>query len=170
VAEGLRVIFQSATKWVLILAVATPILFFVEIGRETTWNSWDPAWQLSCYREVTKVVEANTSPDEVVLSFWPGYVFESGRQYFPGLEDHFVYRIMNKISPEERARYHVISKDQVMCAINRRTVNVLVVPSRLIEYYTDLSPSEIQEFHAAVDANYSVVSKIKDIAVYRRRP
>jgi hypothetical protein len=86
------------------------------------------------------------------------------------LEDHFVYRIMNKISPEERARYHVISKDQVMCAINRRTVNVLVVPSRLIEYYTDLSPSEIQEFHAAVDANYSVVSKIKDIAVYRRRP
>jgi hypothetical protein len=169
VAEGLRVTFRSGRKWALILAVVAPMLFAFEIGKETARNSWDPVWQLSCYREVTKVVEDNTSPDDVVLSFWPGFVFESGRQYFPGLEDHFVYRIMNKISPQERARYHVISKEQIMSAIGNGTVNVLVIPPWIIEYYQNLSPTEIQSFHATVDANYRLVGQIRDIAVYRRR-
>jgi Dolichyl-phosphate-mannose-protein mannosyltransferase len=170
VAEGLRVTFRAGRKRVIALALAAPILFGVEIGRETARDSWHPVWQLSCYREVTRVVEANSGPDEVVMSFWPGFVFESGRRYFPGIEDHFVYRIMNKISPEERARYHVISKDQVMRAITGREINVLVVHPWVIEYYHDLSPRELQEFHEAVDANYSLVSNIRDIAIYRRRP
>ncbi len=170
VAEGLRVTFQVGRKRVIALALATPILFAVEIGRETAQNSGHPVWQLSCYREVTRVVEANSSPDEIVMSFWPGFVFESGRRYFPNLEDHFVYRVMNKISPEERARYHVISKDQVMRAITGRETNLLIVPQWIIEYYHDLSPREIEEFHEAVDANYSLLTEIRGIAIYRRRP
>jgi hypothetical protein len=170
VAEGLRVTFQAGKKRVIALALAAPILFAVEIGRETAQNSWHPVWQLSCYREVTQVVETNSGPDEVVMSFWPGFVFESGRRYFPNLEDHFVYRVMNKISPEERVRYHVISKDQVMRALTGRETNVLVIPQWIIEYYHDLSPREIEEFHEAVDANYSLISEIRGIAIYRRRP
>ena len=64
------------------------------------------------------LIEANSRPDEIVLAFWPGYIFESGRRYLPGLENNFVYRIMNKIAPAERTRYHVISHDQVMSAIS----------------------------------------------------
>ena len=169
VVEGLRVTFQSGKKWAVILALIAPSLFFVEIGRETAQNSRDPVWRLSSYYEVTRIVEANTSPDEVVLSSWPGFVFQSGRQYFPGLEDHFVYRVMNHTSSEERARYHIISKDQIMSAINGRAVHVLVISPWVAEYYNELSPGEIQEFHNAVDANYSLVSKVHDIAVYRRR-
>jgi hypothetical protein len=88
VTEGLRVTFLVGRKRLIALALAAPILFAGEIGRETARNSWNPVWQLSCYREVTKVVEANSSPDEVVLSFWPGFVFESGRRYFPNEQDH----------------------------------------------------------------------------------
>jgi Dolichyl-phosphate-mannose-protein mannosyltransferase len=170
VAEGLRVTFRAGRKRVIALALAAPLLFAVEIGRETAQNSGHPVWQLSSYGEITRVVEANSGADEVVMSFWPGYLFESGRRYFPGLEDHFVYRIMNKISPEERARYHVISKDQVMRAITGRETNLLVVPQWILEYYHALSPHEIEEFHEAVDANYSLVSEIRGVAIYRRRP
>jgi hypothetical protein len=170
VAEGLRITSQVGRKRIIALALAAPLLFTVEIGRETAQNSGHPVWQLSCYREVTRVIEANSRPDEVVMSFWPGFVFESGRLYFPNLENHFVYRIMNKISPDERAHYHVISKDQVMRAITGREINVLVVPQWIIEYYHDLSPREIEEFHKAVDANYSLISEIRGIAIYRRRP
>ena len=169
VTEGLRVTLQAGRKRVIALALAAPLLCAFEIGTETARNSWHPVWQLSCYREVTKVIEANSRPDEVVMSFWPGFVFESGRRYFPGLEDHFVYRVMNKISPEERAHYHVISKDQVMRAITGRETNVLVVPQWIIEYYHDLSPREIEEFHEGVDANYSLIREIRGIAIYRRR-
>ena len=57
-----------------------------------------------------------------------------------------------------------------MHAIETRAVHLLVIGAWMKEFYGNLSPSEIAAFHAAVDANYSLVSKIGDIEVYRRRP
>ena len=169
VAEGLRVTLRAGGKRVVALALVAPILFTIEIGRETARNSGHSIWRLSSYRETTKVIEANTSSDEVVMSFWPGFVFESGRRYFPGLENHFVYRVINKMSPEERTRMHVVSKDQIMRAITGGEINVLVIHPWILEYYHDLSPAEIQEFHSALDANYSLLRNIDRVEIYRRR-
>ena len=160
---------RAGGKRVVALALVAPILFTIEIGRETARNSGHSIWRLSSYRETTKVIEANTSSDEVVMSFWPGFVFESGRRYFPGLENHFVYRVMNKMSPEKRTRMHVVSKDQIMRAITGSEINVLVIHPWILEYYHDLSPAEIQEFHSALDANYSLLRNIDRVEIYRRR-
>jgi hypothetical protein len=170
VAEGLRVTFQSGRKRIIALIMIAPLLFAFEIGRETARNSWHAVWQLSTYDEVTKVVEANSSPDEEVISFWPGFVFESGRRYFPGLEDHFVFRIINKTTAEEKYRYHVPSKDQILRAIADRETSVLIIHPWILEYYHDLSPDELQEFHAVVKANYSLVSRIQEVEIYKRMP
>jgi hypothetical protein len=86
------------------------------------------------------------------------------------MENHFVYRIINKISPEERARYHVVSKDQIMRAITGRETSLLVIHPWILEYYHDLSPRELQEFHEAVDANFSLISNVTNVEIYRRRP
>jgi hypothetical protein len=119
---------------------------------------------------MTRLIEANSSPDEVVLSLWPGYVFASGRRYFPGLENHFVYRIMNKIGPAERTRYQVVSHDQVINAISRREIPLLVLSPWLEEYEHTLSPGEIQAFHEIIKTNYLPVSGVAEITIYRRRP
>jgi len=81
-----------------------------------------------------------------------------------------VYRVLNKISAEERARYHVVSKDQIMRAITGRQTGLLIIHPWILEYYHDLSPRELQEFHEAVDANYSLVSSVTGVDIYRRRP
>ena len=81
-----------------------------------------------------------------------------------------VYRITTRIGPEARARYHVASNDEIMRAIETRAVNLLVIGAWMKEFYASLSPSEIEAFHAAVNANYSLVSKIGEIEVYRRHP
>jgi hypothetical protein len=169
VAEGLRVTIRPGRKWVVLLPVAAAVLFFVEIGTETGMNSGDPLWEMSHYREVAGIVEANSNPTDVVLSFWPGFVFESGRRYFPGLEDHFVYRIMSKISPEARAQYHVVSKDEIMKAISSGAVQVVVVHPWIAEYVQNLSPAEIQALGTTIVANYSLVSRVWGISVFRRR-
>jgi hypothetical protein len=168
VAEGLRVALVSWRRRVPLLALAVPILFAGEISRETMTNSQYSWCQLSSYRKVAEAIKSHSSPDDVVLSFWPGYVFESGRRYFPGMEDHFVYRITSRISPEARARYHVVSKDQVTRAVSTGAVSTLIIGAWMGEYYENLSPSEIQGFHAAVRANYSLVSRIGDVAIYQR--
>ena len=170
VAEGLRVTFQVGGRRVIALALAAPLLFAVETGRETRQNSGHPVWQLSCYREVTKIVEENSRPDEIVMSFWPGFVFESGRRYVPGLENHFVYRIMNKISANEQRRYHVASQDQIMSAVASGVPELLIIHPWILEYYHDLTSSEIQEFRVAVDANYFMISEVRGIAIYRKKP
>jgi hypothetical protein len=169
VAEGLRVIIQPKREWVLLLALLVPILFFGETKVESSRISTGPEWRPSSSRRVAEAIEANSRPDDVVLSFWPGYVFESGRQYFAGMEDPFVYRIMDRISPQARAQYHVVSKDQIMRAVSSRAVSVLVVGTWMLDYYQNLSPAEIREFHSTLDANYSLVQNIDGVEVYQRR-
>lgn len=169
VAEGLRVTFLAGRKRLLALAVAVPILFAVELGKETARNSWHPVWQLSNYGEITSVVEENSYPDEIVLSFWPGFVFESGRRYFPGLEDHFVFRIINKTTPEEKAHYHVPSKDQILRTIKAREARVLIIHPWILEYYHDLSPDERAQFDDAVARNYVLLKTVEKVEIYRRR-
>ena len=68
-----------------------PILFFYGLKREAAEYAPAPNQQISSFRRVTEVLEANSQEKDVVLSIWPGYVFEAGRQYFPGSENQFNY-------------------------------------------------------------------------------
>ncbi len=169
IIEGLRITWRAGKKRTIALALVALILFAVEIDAETAGQSQDPVWQVANYREVARLIEANSGPDEVVLSFWPGYIFESGRQYFPGLEDNFVSRIMNQTSPAEKTRYHIISHDRVMSAISRREVNLLIVSPWIGEYENSLSPDDNRAFHDTIRSNYSLLGGVKGVAIYRRR-
>jgi len=167
-AEALRVIFRSRRKWVVVgLAVLAPIIFFRETKRGAAEFAVNVDSQLSSFRQVTQAIEANSNADDVVLSFWPGYVFESGRRYFPGSEDDFNYYIANEVSPEARARYHLVSKDEIMNVVSNRAVAVLVTSPYIFDNH--LSPAELQTFRADVNANYSLVTRIGANEVFRRR-
>lgn len=169
VAEGLRVAFRSSKLWVLGLAAATPFLFMTGIKTERSGVTSRPEWSLNSYRQVTEAVEANSAPLDVVLSFWPGYVFESGRQYFPDLEDNFVYRIMAHTTSDEKARFHVVSHEQIMAGISECRPAILVIHPWIIEYNQNLSQAQIQSFREAVAVNYSLVSNFDGVEVYTRR-
>lgn len=170
IAQALRVIFQSGKKWVVVFALVVPILFFLEKDENAWQCSRPPMARISSFETITQAVKSNSNPDDVVLSPWSEYVFESGRKYFPGSEDKFNYSITGKMSPEARARYHVISKDEAMRAVFAGTVKVLVTcPWVFDEHDPDLLPGQLQAFHAAMDANYIFVGGIDGVWVYRRR-
>lgn len=167
VAEGMRVTFRAGTKWMVLAAVLAPFLFVHDINRGAVEYAGAPESQLSSYRRITQAIEANTAPDDIVLSFWPGYVFESGRRYFPGAENHFAYYINGKITSEERSRYHVVSNNQIISALSARAVGVLVTSPWLFD--RNLRPSELNAFRATLDDNYLLVERIGSLAIYRRR-
>ena len=168
-AEGLRVAFRSSAKWVVALAIMLPIFSFYEISAGAKAWAGYPWAPLSSYRRVTQVIEANSKADDVVLSLWPGYVFESGRRYFPGAEDHFNYAVARKIDPEARSRYHVIFNDEIMSAVASRSVQLLVTDPNIWHFKVFLSPAERAAFRTTVDANYELVATIDGVEVYRRR-
>jgi hypothetical protein len=168
IAEGLRVTWKAGKKRSIALALVGAIYCAVEIGAETATRSGDPICRVSSYSEAARLIEANSQPDEVVLSFWPGYVFESGRQYFPGLDDNFVFRIMNKTGPTEKLRYHVVSPERITSAISHREVNLLVLGDWLGEYEKNLSRGQLQAFHDAIQSNYLPLAGGEKFAIYRR--
>jgi hypothetical protein len=171
VVEGLRVMLRRGRKWAFVLPAVAALLFWAEVPRESLWNSNAPEWQMKSYQSVATAIAANSSPDEAVLSFWPGYVFESGRRYWPGLEDNFTFRISNKISSQERSRYHVASAHEVVNAIVSRQVRTVVIAPRNVqkEFYQDLSEAELKTLQAALATNYSVIGQMGDVQIYRRR-
>ncbi len=167
--EGIRAVFLRDRKRVLAfaLAVAAPLLMGAEVGRDPWLFGTPSLWRLDSYRQVSQVIAANTRPGEVVLSFWPGFVFESGRGYFPGLENDYALRLMEKQPPDLRAEYHLTSYQQIMRAIDTQETTVLVIHPRINEYFETISAAQVQAFHAAVDANYSRIANIDDIEIYK---
>jgi hypothetical protein len=169
VAEGLRVILRLGKSGAVVLAIAIPFLFYSGIKGEIEEYSSPPAMRLSSYRKVAEVIEANSSANDVVLSFWPGYVFESGRQYFPGSENHFNYLVGYKISPEARTRYHILSKQEVTNAISTRAADIFVSTWNGYHLFSSMTPAEFVAFRAALQANYALVGSVDRVGVYRRR-
>ncbi|MFH1263006.1 MAG: hypothetical protein V1495_06135 [Pseudomonadota bacterium] len=69
-------------------------------------------------REVHAVGEAIqelTCPDDEVLSWWNGYLVESGRRFLPGMNQGFVVTKMEeKLTPEQVARYRIATVPQIV--------------------------------------------------------
>jgi hypothetical protein len=167
-AEGWRIIFQSGRKWVVTLAVLAPLLFVFGIRREAWEYSRNPMWRISSYEKVTAAIESKSRPEDVVLSLFPGYVFESGRRYFPNMEDQFTFRIIDKISRDAAERYHIVTREQIDDAVSKRVPELLVIfPGS--EYFNSLSVAERQAFSAEIELNYSLATMVDDVAVYRRK-
>jgi hypothetical protein len=173
VAAGVQVLSSSGRRWLALLAVTLPVLFVTGIGRDVRQYSRDANWKLSAYHNVAEAIKAQTSPDDVVLSFWPGYVFESGRRYFPALENNWGYTVMKITSPADRAQYHIVSNDDVVNAISKRTATLLILLSfkaeLMTQYFDNLSPAEKSDFDKALSDNYVPVSTVDNVLIYRRR-
>ncbi len=170
-AEGIRKIAGRVGKWAIPLLLGAPMAFAWQLNRET---SDPPPWKtdLPSYYQIARKVEINSAPNDVVLSFWPGYVFESGRRYFPGLEDNFTNRVTDLVTPSERIRYHLVRTSEVLDAVSSGGVGVVVFAPYpwMDEFYANLSPTELAVFHAALRTNYSRLCQVGTVSVYARKP
>jgi len=72
-----------------------------------------PNWTLERVREVSAAIDELAMPNEEIASFWPGYIFESKTVPYPGYEDDFGLTVSRNLTPEERARYHVVSPVEI---------------------------------------------------------
>ena len=62
----------------------------------------------------------------MVLAFWPGYVFESGRVYLPGLENHFALGVSEKLTLEQKIHYHLAGRELILTALEEQSPRVVV--------------------------------------------
>jgi hypothetical protein len=84
--------------------------------------------QISDARAVSRAVDRVARKDEVVMSFWPGFIYESDVRQFPGLESDFAPFVLSNthLSARRAADYRMLSTDDMKRAINNHAVRVIV--------------------------------------------
>ncbi|MCE5266944.1 MAG: glycosyltransferase family 39 protein [Planctomycetaceae bacterium] len=133
-------------------------------GRVATGNVRSEK-SLASFRAVSRYIESVTRPDDVVLSVWPGYVYESGRRFFPGLENDFGLAVSGRLSAEDRNAYKIAGREEVLAAIRGRSAGAVVIGGYWMD---DCYPqrAERKELVAALEGNYALGREIDGIKVF----
>lgn len=86
--------------------------------------------KLDSIRSVSRKIDELLPSGGVVLSMWPGYIFETKSFPLAGVENHFAADIAAKLPSHLHQRFHVMSKREMAQAIARRVPDAVVLTPR----------------------------------------
>lgn len=83
-------------------------------------------WTVSKMGEVAKKLDFYTAPGEQVIAFWPGFFIGSKAEIYPGLENHFGIAASRKLGSDQRRRYKLLAKDEILALVRAGAVDIVV--------------------------------------------
>jgi hypothetical protein len=136
---------------------------FVGSGEEVSGIDQGRAfnWKISTVSAVSRAIDGLAAPGERVMSLWPGYIFQSKAEAFPGLENNSATFLADGLRPDQLERYHILSPAQIQAAIASHIPKLVVVGNQE-SMLVDPEPFE----NALVSGGYKVVSKIGDTRLW----
>ncbi len=120
-------------------------------------------WTLEQVTAVSAAIDQLAMPGEEVLSFWPGYIFASSAEPYPGFENQFGMGIAYALSPEKRQRYHIISEAGIHQAVASHGARIAVVGNQgtyIGGAYYDASIGLLE------NNGYRAVRRLNDAIIY----
>jgi hypothetical protein len=126
-------------------------------------------WKLQRVIEVSRAVDQITSAGETVASFWPGDIFETKTNPFPGLESDFGLHVSEKLTSQQRARYHILSPTEIAADFAAHRPRVVIVRRQVLSAATprDLPLRRGDIFRGSLLADgYILVRSIGGISIY----
>jgi len=91
-------------------------------------TSSDSTRRVADVRRASRAVNRLTHENEVVLAFWPGFVYETHARQMPGLESDSAPAAVDNIhlSPARAAKYRMLSSGEISSAIRNHAVRIIV--------------------------------------------
>ena len=129
----------------------------------------DQCWQLDHYRKICHRIEALSDPNDVVFSFWSGYVAGSGRRAQPGLENHFAVGVSERLDARRRSRYHIGGRREIAEAFRLESPRVVVVGVWMNEVYAALEEEQIKDLIEHFDRHYQGVEDLGGVKLSLRK-
>jgi hypothetical protein len=79
-------------------------------------------------RTVSRAIDVIAHPGEVVLAFWPGWLYETHAQPLPGTESNFIpgTAAQSRLTPAQAGRYRMITFSEIAQTIRSRRVRIIV--------------------------------------------
>jgi hypothetical protein len=121
----------------------------------------DPTRQVAAVRRVSRAVDRLTHENEVVLAFWPGFVYETHARQIPGFENDFGPAAVhnNHLSPARAAKYRMLSSNDIARAIRDHAVRIIV--------YGKGAANRGQGWRNIIDgAGYRPVETLEDVTLF----
>jgi 4-amino-4-deoxy-L-arabinose transferase-like glycosyltransferase len=123
-----------------------------------------PNWTLGKVTAVSQAIDQLASPGEEVVSYWPGYIFASRADPYPGFENDFGMYVARQLTPEKREEYHVLTAGEMVEAFAHHGPKIAVIGNQ--------GPISGGLSHSVAEGmvdtyGYSLVSKVGDTAIYK---
>ncbi|HEX3941193.1 MAG TPA: glycosyltransferase family 39 protein [Acidobacteriaceae bacterium] len=96
-------------------------------------------WTLANASAVSRAIDELAAPKEQIASFWPGYVAASKAEPSPGFENDFGWVIANKLTSDQRAKYHIITRSEIEADFAAHTPRIIVLGNQWNGGFSDAS-------------------------------
>jgi 4-amino-4-deoxy-L-arabinose transferase-like glycosyltransferase len=174
-SDYLNSLRPASPRWIALLAGVAVLAFVASsgpsvqrylvtgdsvIGIEDTHDA--PNWTLDKVSAVSKAIDELAAPNEKIASFWPGYIFASKADPFPGFENDSGWVTVNKLTGDQRAKYHVSARADIVDHFSSRTLRIVVLGNQGNEGFSDVS-----EWARVLRTNgYTAVRTIGDTSIF----
>jgi hypothetical protein len=128
-------------------------------------------WTLDDVSAVSAAIDQLAAPNEKIASFWPGYIFVSKADPYPGFENNFGRTVARKLTVEQKMKYHILAESDVEADFAAHTPRIVVLGNRT---FMDRDPLDVcdnpDEVRACGDIllsdGYAVVRTIGDASIF----
>jgi hypothetical protein len=151
----------------LYLGIAMPDCrkyFFTGEGLNGIFRTKNPGdWTLTAVTAVSKAVDELDMPGEKVMSFWPGYVFETNSTAYPGFESDCGRIFSAALSPAQLTKFHIVSPAAIVAEIAAKAPRIVIVGNQ--EYWVESKQPYVE---ALTQSGYVVTRRIGGTSIYIR--
>jgi hypothetical protein len=136
------------------------------------WAHDKDDWRLERILAVSQAIDEIANPGEMVASFWPGDIFQSKAIAFPGFENPFALAVSEKLTPQQRAKYHIVSPANIERDFAAHTPRIVVLRDQVFSAVPTAEELRRQKgsmdaFKSSLRANgYTLVRSIGGISIY----
>ena len=170
VAAGIQVLWHMSRYLVYALALCVMPISYGEFHHEMTQASAMKGWQITAYDRVAQYIRNHTEPSDTVLSPWPGYACESGRNFLPGFENQFALPVSERLTDSQQQHYHVGGKKAFIAAVREQIPKLIVIGAWVSPLFVTMNEGDKEQLYQALDQQYRFASQIEDVSVYERKP
>ncbi len=161
-----RMIYKMRHLLILGLILFLSLLSYETIKVEENQILNFTHYDVSQYLAISEYIKRHSNPNDVILSFWPGYVFESGRRFFPDMENQFGLSIGGKLSAKERKDYHIANKYDIFLAIQRQAIKMVILQKFKLDWF-GFSNIEETEFYRILQEKYILMKQFGFVGIYQ---
>ena len=132
-------------------------------------------WSLQRVVKVSRAIDEISYRNEPVASFWSGDIFQTKTQSIAGLESPFSLTVAEKLSPEQRAKYHIVTLGELEASFALRQPRIVVIRTELSSAFSQEELPRAREIAESLKTllavhGYTAVRSIGGISIYLYRP